>query len=61
MKFASNVRVIGWSSRKIEFMIMISLYLLQLLDVRLRDFRMPCLLLIHLRNYARILLSNVKT
>jgi hypothetical protein len=33
MKFASNVRVIGWSSRKIELMIMISLYLLQLLDV----------------------------
>jgi hypothetical protein len=33
MKFASNVRVFGWSSRKIELMIMISLYLLQLLDV----------------------------
>jgi hypothetical protein len=28
MKFASNVRVSGWSSRKIELLIMISLYLL---------------------------------
>jgi hypothetical protein len=33
MKFASNVRVFGWSSRKIELVIMISLYLLRLLDV----------------------------
>jgi hypothetical protein len=33
MKFASNVRVFGWSSRKIELLIMILLYLLQLLDV----------------------------
>jgi hypothetical protein len=32
MKFASNVRVFGLSSRKIELLIMISLYLLQLLD-----------------------------
>jgi hypothetical protein len=61
MKFASNVRVSGWSSRKIELLIMISLYLLQLLDVWLRDFIMLCLLLIHLINYARILLSNDKT
>jgi hypothetical protein len=33
MKLASDVRVIGWSSQKIELMITISLYLLQLLDV----------------------------
>jgi hypothetical protein len=33
VKFASNVRVIGWSSQKIELMIMISVYFLQLLDV----------------------------
>jgi hypothetical protein len=32
MKSASNVRVFRWSSRKIELMIMLSLYLLQFLD-----------------------------
>jgi hypothetical protein len=40
---------------------MISLYLLQFFDAWFRAFRMSCLLLIHLINHARILLSNVKT